>query len=785
MQSSNLPPQANAESSRVNAAESANVVTKTQAVARIAQVLQPVQASASVAAQIAMSSAGQGKTSHAPATNNASVFMATNQQLLQVSPAVRLASAENLLLVRLPAEAPIQPPQGSPVPVKTLLPPDAGSVALPTLLTLSPETIRQQVSQAHYQSLMTALSRTLTTPVTLQATVIQQDSATMRVNAGAERPLIIDIPLAKATKQSNTSLTGLSINKPALPATVSLTVSLRQNQLQVQITPPSSSAHTVPASSPAPAASAPISAARTVNVPLNSPLANKLTQAVTQQMPLNVEPPKLASWVTQSLPPAAAKSFQQLSPMLPATVSIKGSEVTIAGNRAQLLAVSTTSTALVTQFAPKVSSQQMAQLNIQSMNARNISQVTITPLNTQPETTAGQSAQQTLSSSAKAAKVDINPLQHSIFRSGVSDNVTAKQTIPADVDSIAKHKLEQLPAEVKTALTQFIRSANRINVSNTDSLQSSLNVITTSLQRFASANPALAKTVNSVIEQLQLNVSAGNKLPLAESSALKPELTGSSEPVPAKTSTDSVQQSTALKQLLTSPAWLQSPLTLSSPPAGQSFLNGLIQLLQVSLLGRHFKSHEDIDQALNRQRTSAPKGNAPNSLLGSITGRQVREFAQLDSQQNLLKQLKGLLAGHQSAKLGNMEQTLQGNDSFYYVLPGLLPQQKPAELLIRRERERQPEQQSDTAQTQWHLTMKLDIGEQGELLTKAKIRDEQLYLDIYSSNQALLEKVGVTLPFLLKRFTLLGLTVEEHKLQLGKIPDTLATRPYQILETQA
>ena len=84
----------------------------------------------------------------------------------------------------------------------------------------------------------------------------------------------------------------------------------------------------------------------------------------------------------------------------------------------------------------------------------------------------------------------------------------------------------------------------------------------------------------------------------------------------------------------------------------------------------------DIPTRVMRQplRTSTTKGNAPNSLLGSITGRQVREFAQLDSQQNLLKQLKGLLAGHQSAKLGNMEQTLQGNDSFYYVLPGLLPQ---------------------------------------------------------------------------------------------------------------
>lgn len=786
MQSSNLPPQASAESSRVNAAESANVTTKSQAIARIAQVLQPAQINVSAAAQVSMSTAEQAKSSRALPASNTSVFMATNQQLLQVSPAVRLASAENLLLVRLPAEAPIQPPQGSPVPVKSLLPPDTGAVALPTLLKLSPETIRQQVSQAQFQSLMTALSRTLTTPVTLQATVIQQDSASIRVNAGAERPLIIDIPLAKAAKQSETSLSAPLTNKPALPATVTLTVSLRQSQLQVQITPQPSSVLTTPASASAPASNAPASALRTVNVALNSPLANKLTQAVTQQMPLNVELPKLASWVTQSLPPAAAKSFQQLSPMLPATVSIKGNEVTITGSKTQLLAVTTNSTTATTQLAPKVSPQQMGQLNIQSTTARNIPQVTITPLSTELQTNAGQPTQQSLSSSMNAApKADISPPQQEMVRSGAPDNVVGKPVIPSDVESIAKHKLEQLPAEAKTALMQFIRSANRINVSNTDSLQSSLNVLITALQKFASANPALAKPVNSVIEQLQLNLAAANKLPTAESSALKPEVTGSSEPVTAKNGTDSAQQSTALKQLLTSPAWLQSPLTLSSPPTGQNFLSGLIQLLQVSLLGRHFKNHEDIDQALNRQRTSAPKGNAPNSLLGSINGRQLREFAQLDSQQNLLKQLKGLLAGHQSAKLGNMEQTLQGNDSFYYVLPGLLPQQKPAELLIRRERERQPEQQKDTAQTLWHLTMKLDIGEQGELLTKAKIRDEQLYLDIYSSNQALLEKVGVTLPFLLKRFTQLGLTVEEHKLQLGKIPDTLATRPYQILETQA
>ena len=81
--------------------------------------------------------------------------------------------------------------------------------------------------------------------------------------------------------------------------------------------------------------------------------------------------------------------------------------------------------------------------------------------------------------------------------------------------------------------------------------------------------------------------------------------------------------------------------------------------------------------------------------------------------------------------------------------------------------------------------MKLDIGEFGELLTKVKILDKQIDLDIYTSNQNLLEKVANSLPFLLKRFKMLGLDVEHHKVQLGKIPDTLATKPYQILETMA
>ena len=228
---------------------------------------------------------------------------------------------------------------------------------------------------------------------------------------------------------------------------------------------------------------------------------------------------------------------------------------------------------------------------------------------------------------------------------------------------------------------------------------------------------------------------------------------------------------------------MQSPANLFNPPTGQSFLTGLLQVLQVSLLGRHVRQHADLEQLLTRAKSAG--GAGVTGLLSSLSSRQIREFAQLDSQQNLLKQIKGLLAGHQSAKLANLDQAMQGQDSFYYVLPALQHNQQPSELLIRREHNPKEHKPQEGENTSWNLTMKLSIGDQGELLSKVKIKSQQLYLDIYTSNQSLLEKVGLTLPFLLKRFAQLGLDVQEHKVQLGKIPDTLASKPFQLLETRA
>ena len=108
-----------------------------------------------------------------------------------------------------------------------------------------------------------------------------------------------------------------------------------------------------------------------------------------------------------------------------------------------------------------------------------------------------------------------------------------------------------------------------------------------------------------------------------------------------------------------------------------------------------------------------------------------------------------------------------------------------AEVLIKREDRQAREQEADNArQKQWNITMKLVVGDVGELLAKSKIRDEVIDLNLYTSNEQLLRRVMDTLPYLTRRLQSLGLVVEEAHCQRGKIPEHLSDRPYHIFETR-
>ena len=267
--------------------------------------------------------------------------------------------------------------------------------------------------------------------------------------------------------------------------------------------------------------------------------------------------------------------------------------------------------------------------------------------------------------------------------------------------------------------------------------------------------------------------------------------------VEAKTSTPNTQQNMQATQnntdssiasriygLLNAPAIAVTPLSLTSPIAASNFVQGLVALLQLSLAGR----------ALSRQPSLKVQIDSPDSIISKTitntsgsapSSRVAQDVANLDSRTNLLANLKTLLANHQHSKVAQAENRVQGQDSFFYALPSVSQHYAPAELLVQREPDRQHgKEDKDGEKRLWNVTMKLDIGDAGQLLAKSKIDTDTITIDLYTSNETVLTRVADTLPYLERRLADLGLNVEKMSFQRGHIPDTLNKRPHQIFETR-
>ena len=240
-----------------------------------------------------------------------------------------------------------------------------------------------------------------------------------------------------------------------------------------------------------------------------------------------------------------------------------------------------------------------------------------------------------------------------------------------------------------------------------------------------------------------------------------------------------------IQSMLLSPALLATPTTLNSPIAASNFVQGLVALLQVSLAGR----------ALQRQPSLKAQIDLPDSIISrtlgattntqGATSRVAQDFANLDSRTNILNNLKTLLANHQQHKVSQVESRIQGQDNFYYILPSVSQHAAAPELLIQREPDHHGAKGKEKGkQSLWHVTMKLDIGEIGEVLAKSKIKGDTITLDLYASNQTIVARIGDTLPYLKQRLAELGLEVASSSFQQGSIPTTLSTRPHSIFETR-
>ncbi len=318
----------------------------------------------------------------------------------------------------------------------------------------------------------------------------------------------------------------------------------------------------------------------------------------------------------------------------------------------------------------------------------------------------------------------------------------------------------------------------------------SSNALTSVLQQFAS-NVAKLSTVTTVssVSAPAATKTEGQATATSDAKAdvMKGENTQSTAKLnAAQTIQDISQQSLPerIQQVLSTAALVTTPTTLTTPVNQSGFVQGLVTLLQLALAGRALQRQPNLKALIDIPDSVIAK-TLSNMGVSTTPSRVSQEVNQLDARQQLLSQLKTLLAGHQQTKVSNAESRIQGQDAFYYILPSLSQTQAPTELLIQREKERQNQQeQSQDKRKLWNVTMKLDIGDAGQVLAKSKIDQNTITLSLYASNDIILRRLADTLPYLTKRLSSLGLEVTEANYQRGQIPDTLNTRPHQIFETR-
>ncbi len=318
------------------------------------------------------------------------------------------------------------------------------------------------------------------------------------------------------------------------------------------------------------------------------------------------------------------------------------------------------------------------------------------------------------------------------------------------------------------------------------------------LAQTGSTNEALSKLVNILRNPgIDLHGETKNvsKQLISQFLAIQPETKAGPAalvtPMPGTEKTEADPGKTAdsqIRQLLQAPALTTTPTALLSPPSSSGFINALVSLLQISLAGRAARTQPDLARIIDKAEsvTARTISASGGSSSGAQPARVAGDFAQLDSRTNLLEQVRSLLANHQQQKVQSAETRLQGQDTMFYVLPVSNDDQPPPELHLRsEERDSRDNTAERGKQRIWHLTMKLSVGETGDMLAKTKITDDTIELRIYTSSDALLTSVVDLLPYLIRRLESQGLTVEHHSCQRGKIPKTMKDMPYHLFEALA
>ena len=255
------------------------------------------------------------------------------------------------------------------------------------------------------------------------------------------------------------------------------------------------------------------------------------------------------------------------------------------------------------------------------------------------------------------------------------------------------------------------------------------------------------------------------------------------EQLPRVDSTNTSIDAKTIQALLATPL-NPPPINAITATAQGGFLSGLVTLLQVSLASK-------LQRQSNKQASKAQDlvPDLVKSLVPDISKVQsaklMQDFRQFDSKHALSGEIAKILSSHQHHKLKSADSSLQGQDQLYYALPNILnPKADDIELLIKRETRERSNNEAETQASSWYLTMKLDVGELGQMLAKTQLQDKEIKLQLFTSSESLKIKALDALPFLQRRLKSLGIELIEKSCQIGKVPKKLQPEHYHLFEAK-
>lgn len=307
-------------------------------------------------------------------------------------------------------------------------------------------------------------------------------------------------------------------------------------------------------------------------------------------------------------------------------------------------------------------------------------------------------------------------------------------------------------------------------------------------------------------------VSSEQKLQLSNSDFLKPQLLASSanEPkAPGSVTAKAESSQVAWRQLL--PMLENAPASLRNLPDMPAAVQQLLSLVrQAQPDSSKVLSATQVAEQLQASLQFQPLQLQPNLgtaagtlavaiqlLLGQLlrqpqtaakaapAQRLAQAIGQLDQQQT--SQLLRALGSHSSAlQLAQLQNADAAGIGQQWIIPLALQQQQESRLSQILIEQREAEHPDPTEQRKmWQLTMKFDLGNHGQLMAVAKLRETDLQLHFYTNEPQALRQAEKFLPLLTERCTAQGLTVSEAHCQLGKIPDTLGNRRTSLISTKA